>query len=397
LPGNELLDRRERPEGRSIGVDGAPVNAYLDHAATTPMRPEAVEAMLPYLSERFGNPSGSHAMAREARKALDEARDVVAECLGAQPGEIVFTAGGTEADNLAIAGVHAVRGGRVVGSAIEHHAVLHACAALGGEVVPVDGAGVVDIDELDARLGPDVAIVSVMLANNEVGTIQPFAEVVAVVRDQAPNAALHTDAVQAFSWLDVATEARTADLIAVSAHKFGGPKGVGALVVRDGIQLAPIVHGGGQERDRRSGTHNVAGIVGMAAAMRSTVVTRAETVARVTALRDRLADGLLARIPGAVETGDRSRKIAGNCHVSFAGVESEALLVLLDGAGVCASAGSACASGALEPSHVLVAMGVPEDRALGSLRLSLGTSTTDADVDLALEAVPAAVARLRDT
>jgi cysteine desulfurase len=361
------------------------------------MRPDAVAAMMPYFSEHFGNPSGSHAVAREARKALDDARDVVAECLGAQPGEIVFTAGGTEADNLAIAGVHAERGGRVVGTAIEHHAVLHACAVLDGDVAPVRADGIVDVDLFDASLGPDVSVVTVMLANNEVGTIQPLADVVAIVRERAPEAVLHTDAVQAFPWLDVAALARDVDLIAVSAHKFGGPKGVGALVVRDGVRLAPILQGGGQERDRRSGTHNVAGIVGMAAAMHATVATRTETVARVASKRDRLADGLLAAIPGAVETGDRSQKIAGNCHLSFVGVESEALLVLLDGAGICASAGSACTSGAIEPSHVLVAMGIPEDRALGSLRLSLGPTTTDADIDLALDVIPAAVARLRGT
>lgn len=370
---------------------------YLDHAATAPMRPEAVEAMLPYLTERFGNPSGSHAVAREARKALDEARDVAAECLGAEPGEVVFTGGGTEADNLAILGTHALRGGRVICTAVEHHAVLHACAALGGDVSPVGADGIVDVELLGARLRPDTSVVSVMLANNEVGAIQPLEAVAAMVRDRAPGAVLHTDAVQAFPWLDVAALARRAHLVAVSAHKFGGPKGVGALVVRDGTRVAPILHGGGQERDRRSGTHNVAGIVGMAAAMRATVATRADTVARVTSRRDRLADGLLATIPDAAETGDRSSKIAGNCHLSFAGVESEALLVLLDGAGVCASAGSACTSGAIEPSHVLVAMGMTKARALGSLRLSLGVTTTEADVDRALEAVPAAVARLRET
>jgi cysteine desulfurase len=369
---------------------------YLDHAATAPMRPEAVEAMLPYLTERFGNPSGSHAVAREARKALDEARDVAAECLGAEPGEVVFTGGGTEADNLAILGSHALRGGRVICTAVEHHAVLHACAALGGEVAPVGAHGIVDLNQLGARLGPDTSVVSVMLANNEVGTVQPLEAVAAMVRDKAPDAVVHTDAVQAFPWLDVASLARHTDLVAVSAHKFGGPKGVGALVVRDGTRVAPILHGGGQERDRRSGTHNVAGIVGMAAAMRATVATRADTVTRVTSLRDRLADGLLAAIPDAAETGDRSSKIAGNCHLSFAGVESEALLVLLDGAGVCASAGSACTSGAIEPSHVLVAMGMAKARALGSLRLSLGVTTTETDVDRALEAVPAAVARLRE-
>ncbi len=373
------------------------MTAYLDHAATTPMHPEAVEAMLPFLTERFGNASGSHAVAREARKALEEARDVVAACLGARPGEVVFTGGGTEADNLAIAGAHAVRPGAVVCSAIEHHAVLHSCEHIGAVLAPVAPSGVIDLDAFAELLHPGVTVVSVMLANNEVGTIQPLADVAAVVRDRAPQAVLHTDAVQAFSWLDVATFAAPADLVAVSAHKFGGPKGVGALVVREGVEIAPLLRGGGQERLRRSGTHNVAGIVGMAAAMQATVSGRAATIARVTPLRDRLADGLLAAVPGSAETGDRSAKVAGNCHLSFTDVESEALLVLLDGAGVCASAGSACTSGAMEPSHVLTAMGVPRERALGSLRLTLGTTTTEADVEAALAAVPPAVARLRGT
>ena len=371
------------------------VTVYLDHAATTPMHPEAVEAMLPFLTERFGNPSGSHAVAREARKALEEARDVVAGCLGARPGEVVFTGGGTEADNLAVAGAHAVHPGVVVCSAVEHHAVLHACEHLGGVLAPVAPSGVTDLDALTELLHPDVSVVAVMLANNEVGTVQPLADVAAVVRDRAPRAVLHTDAVQAFPWLDVATLAAPADLVAVSAHKFGGPKGVGALVVREGVKVAPLLHGGGQERDRRSGTHNVAGIVGMAAAMEATVSGRAATAARVAPRRDRLADGLLAAVPDSAETGDRAAKVPGNCHLSFADVESEALLVLLDGAGVGASAGSACTSGAMEPSHVLTAMGVPRERALGSLRLTLGTTTTEADVDAALAAVPQAVARLR--
>lgn len=370
--------------------------AYLDNAATTPMRPEAVEAMLPFLTERFGNPSGSHAVSREARKALDEARQVVADCLGARPAEVVFTGGGTEADNLAILGALAVRSGPTVCSAVEHHAVLHACDAAGGNrLAPVDGAGVVDLERLAGLLDPSVSVVSVMLANNEVGTIEPLAEVAALVRELAPAAVLHTDAVQAFPWVDVAALASAAHLVAVSAHKFGGPKGVGALVVRQGVTMRPIVHGGGQERDRRSGTHNVAGIVAMAAAMRATVEGREAEVARVRALRDRLTDGLLATVPGCVETGDRATKIAGNCHVSFAGVESEELLVLLDAAGVYASAGSACASGAVDPSHVLAAMGLARERAIGSLRLSLGPRTTDADIDLALAAIPPAVERLR--
>ena len=369
--------------------------AYLDHAATTPLRPEALDAMLPFLTEHFGNPSGSHAVSRAARAAVDEARVTVATALGCGAGEVVFTGGGTEADNLALAGVVARRGGSVVCSAVEHHAVLHTTRSLGGRVVGVDATGVVDLDALAAALDADVAVVSVMLANNEVGTVQPLADVARVMGRAAPRAVLHTDAVQAFPWLDVATLAAPAALVAVSAHKFGGPKGVGALVVRAGTEVEPLLHGGGQERDRRSGTHNVAGIVGMAAAMAATVADRDAVNARVAALRDRLADGLLAAVPGAVETGHRSGRVAGNCHMRFPGIESEALLVLLDDAGLCASAGSACASGALEPSHVLAAMGVPREEALASLRLSLGVTTTDDEVDLALKTIPEAVARLR--
>ena len=351
--------------------------------------------MLPFLTDQFGNPSGSHSVSRAARAAVDEARETVAEALGCAPGEVVFTGGGTEADNLAIAGVVARRPGTVVCSAVEHHAVLHATKALGGRVVAVGPDGVVDLDALAAALDDTVSVVSVMLANNEVGVIQPLSRVAKLVARRAPGAVLHTDAVQAFPWLDVATLARPAALVAVSAHKFGGPKGVGALVVRAGTQLDPILHGGGQERDRRSGTHNVAGIAGMAAAMRAAVAGRDATNSRVAALRDRLADGLLSAVPGAVETGERSNRVAGSCHLRFPGIESEALLVLLDDAGLCASAGSACASGAIEPSHVLAAMGVPRDEALASLRLSLGVTTTDDEVDLALKTIPEAVARLR--
>ena len=370
--------------------------AYLDHAATTPLRPQALDAMLPFLTDHFGNPSGAHRLSRTARGAVDEAREVVAEGLGCEPGAVVFTGGGTEADNLALFGVTARRPGRVVCSAVEHHAVLHASRALGGTEVAVTADGVVDLDALAQALDPSVSVVSVMLANNEVGTIQPLDEVVTVVRRSAPEAVVHTDAVQAFPWLDVATLAAGADLVAVSAHKFGGPKGVGALAVRPGVELAPLLHGGGQERGRRSGTHNVAGIVGMAVAMRATMGEREDTVARVRALRDRLADGLLAAVPGTLETGDRRSKVAGSCHLRFAGVESEALLILLDEAGVCASAGSACASGAAEPSHVLAAMGLSAAEARSSVRLSLGTTTTPDEVDLAHKAVVDAVRRLRE-
>jgi cysteine desulfurase len=377
------------------------VLVYLDHAATSPLRPEAAAAMLPWLTERFGNPSGAHQVARAARTAIDDARETAADALGVTPGGVVFTGGGTEADNLAILGVLARSPGPVVCSAVEHHAVLHAAQAAESagvevRVVPVLPDGRVDLDALADALDPSVRIVSVMLANNEVGTVQPLAEVVDLARRRARHAVVHTDAVQAFPWLDVASLASGADLVSISAHKFGGPQGVGVLAVRGAVDLAPIVHGGGQERDRRSGTHNVAGIVGMAAAMQATVADRLPAANRVRRLRDRLADELLAAVPGATETGARAFKIPSNCHICFEGVESEALLLLLDDAGLCASAGSACASGAIEASHVLTAMGVPRAVALGSLRLSLGPRTTGDDVDVAAKVVPDAVGRLRE-
>jgi cysteine desulfurase len=384
--------------------------AYLDHAASTPVRPDAVEAMLPWLRDHHANPSGAHTPARAARRAVDESRDTVAELLGAEPREVVFTGGGTEADNLAVLGVHDRVGGTVVCSAVEHHAVLDPVRSRKGRLLPVDGRGVVDLDalvgildEIDAA-GERVSLVSVMLANNEVGTVQPVNRIAKLVRAHAPGAVVHTDAVQAVAWLDVGHAASRADLVSISAHKFGGPQGVGALVVREQAagRLAPRSLGGGQERERRPGTSNVAGIVGLATALRRSAEERDETVARVTGLRDRLADGLRAAVPDLVETGvpartaDRGHKLAGTCHVCVEGVESEALLYLLERAGVYASAASSCASGAMESSHVLAAMGVPGPVAAGSLRLSLGWTSTDADVDAALAAIPPAVARLRD-
>jgi len=359
------------------------------------MRPEAVEAMVPFLEARFANPSGSHAAARQARQAVDEARDIVAAALGCQPGEVIFTGSGTEADNHAVLGAVRHHGGVAVCSAVEHHAVLHPVEHVGGRVVTVDREGRVDLDLLAEALDSDVTVVSVMLANNEVGTVQPFADVAALVRARAPRAVLHTDAVQAMAWIDVATIAVPADCLSVSAHKFGGPKGVGALVVRQGVVLEPLIFGGGQERDRRSGTHNVAGIVAMAAAMRVTVDERDTMVASVASRRDRLIDGLLSELPDVYETVPRSLKVAGSAHLCFEGVESESLLFLLDRAGVCASAASACASGAMEPSHVLAAMGVPKEQSMGALRLSLGFASTDADIDRALDVIPAAVRQLR--
>lgn len=369
--------------------------AYLDHAATTPMRPEAVQAMLPFLTDHYGNPSGMHAMARSARAAIDDAREAIAECLGADSSEVVFTGGGTEADNTALMGSYAMGGGSIMCSAIEHHAVLRCVETLDGGIIPVLENGVVDLDAFAEMLDPTVAMVSVMMVNNEIGTIQPLHKIKRIMEKRAPKALLHTDAIQATPWLDVAAMARHADLISVSAHKFGGPQGVGALVVRKGVKISPLLHGGGQERERRSGTQNVAGIVAMSAALQATVAERDAVVARVTPLRDHLVDELLATVPDAFETGDRSQKIAGNAHLCFPGVESEALLVLLDEAGIYASAGASCSSGAMEASHVLLAMGIPAKVAMSSLRLSLGRTTTDFDVELALKGIPDAVRKLR--
>lgn len=382
------------------GVPGAPDRmTYLDHAATTPLRPEARAAMLPWLGESFGNPSGAHAIARAARQAIDEARDAVAELLGCAPNELVFTGGGTEADNLAIRGTVEVRPGAVLCSAIEHHAVRDPVERVGGKVIPVDKCGVLDLTGLDEALDahPDTTLVSVMGANNEVGTIQPVAEAARRTKRRVPSATVHCDAVQATAWLDTATLTADADLVSVSAHKFGGPQGVGALVVRRGTPLRAQLLGGGQERELRSGTHNVAGIVGMAAALAAKAERRADEAARASGLRDQLADGLLAVIPDVVETaGGREHILPGTLHLTIPGVESEALLFLLDEAGICASAASACASGAQEASHVLAAMGIPPESRLGTLRLSLGWTSTSADVDHALDVLPKAVAQLRD-
>ncbi len=383
--------------------------AYLDHAATTPMRPEARARMVEALADDLGNPSGSHRSARLARRAIDEARESLAEVLGCRPGEVVFTGGGTEADNLAVRGVQAARPGLVSCSAVEHHAVLDVVEALGGIVWPVGTDGRIDLDALASGLaarsgGAPVVLVSAMLANNEIGVITDLSAVRGVLDQHAPHAVLHTDAVQAFPWLDVSSAAAPAGLVSVSAHKFGGPQGVGALVVRDGVPLAAQSLGGGQERGRRSGTQNVAGIVAMAVAARCTADERADTVARVARLRDRLAESITSRLDDVAETAvpvdsagrpDRSGKVAGSCHLCIGGVENEALLFLLDQAGVAASAASSCASGALDPSHVLAAIGIERDLARGSLRLSLGTTTTEAEVDAAADAVVASVTRLR--
>ena len=349
--------------------------------------------MVPFLTERFGNPSGSHSVARDARQAIDETRDRVAQVIGCGPGEVVFTGGGTESDNASISG--AAGGRRTVCPAAEHHAVLHTVERAGGTVVAVDGLARVDLDALGAALGPDVAVVSVMAVNNEVGCVNDLAAVASVVRERAPGALLHTDAVQAACWLDLRELWPHVDLLSLSGHKFGGPKGVGVLAVRDGSALEAILVGGGQERDRRSGTHNVPGIVALGEALALTDEQRAAENVRIGALRDRLVDGLTENVPGVRETVPRTAKVAGSAHVMFEGVEGEALLFLLDRAGVCASAASSCASGAMDPSHVLAAMGVDPSSAGGAVRMSLGRTTTDADVDRALDIFADVVPTLR--
>ena len=371
---------------------------YLDHAATTPMRADAIAAMLPFLSEQFANPSGSHRFARQVRKSIDEARDDVADVLGCRPGEVIFTSGGTEADNTAIFGTIDRCGGLAVCPAVEHHAVLQAVEARHGVVIGVDAIGRVDHDALADALttSPDpVSVISVMAVNNEVGTITDLAAVAAIARRLAPKAAIHTDAVQAVCWLDLRTITPHVDLMSLSAHKFGGPKGTGVLMARAGSAFAPMLVGGGQERERRSGTHNVAGIVAMAVALRATDTDRSSENSRITGLRDTLVDGLQSRLADIHETVDRAHKVAGSAHICIDGIENEALLYLLDEAEVCASAASSCASGAMEPSHVLAAMGVPNDRARGALRLTLGRTTTAADVARATDVIVDAVSRLR--
>jgi len=374
---------------------------YLDHAATTPCRPEAVEAMRPYFTELFGNPSSVHAAGQAAREALDLSRERVARCLGARPDEIHFTGSGTEADNLVLTGafLQAERARRhLVTAATEHHAVLHTAEWLrewGAEVtvLPVDGEGRVDPAEVRRALRPETFLVSIMAANNEIGTLAPVAEIGAVCREA--GVPLHTDAVQWAGALPLSVEAWNVDFLVLTAHKFYGPKGTGALYVRRGRRLKPLLHGGGQERGRRPGTENVAGAVGLAAALELAVAEQETTRARIERLRDRLIDALLEEIPDAHLNGPRRARLPNNAHLSFPGAESDLLVLNLDLDGIACSSGSACQAGAIEPSHVVRALGVPHERLMSAVRFSLGRATTEAEVDAAAAATARVVARLR--
>jgi len=382
------------------------VHVYLDHAASTPMRPEAIAAMAPFAADHPGNPSGAHGASRATKTALEEARETVAAVCGSRPHEVVFTGGGSEGDNLAIKGAAWAARDRdraldgIVTTGIEHKAVLGACDRLAREgfrvaKVPATTAGLVDLDALAGALDEQTAVVSVMLVNNETGVRQPVEDVARLVHDRAPRAVVHTDAVQAPQWLDFAPATTELALVAVSGHKFGGPKGVGALIVRDGTDLVPLIEGGGHERGLRAGTQNVAGIVAFATALRITHQRRAEETARIAAWREELERGLADRVPGFSVNGAAAPRVAGILHCTFADVEAETLLVALDQQGVMAASGSACSSGAVDPSHVLLAMGMPRARALSSVRFSLGYASTRADVDCALAVIPEVVAKLR--
>ena len=375
---------------------------YLDHAATTPLRREVLDAMLPYLTDTFGNPSSPHAYGRAARAALDEARERLASGLHADPREIVLTSGGTESTNLALKGAAwaaKARGHRIVTSSVEHHAVGHALRYLekfGFEVVelPVDRYGRVDPDQLEAALTDRTILVSIMLANNEVGTIQPIDELIARVHTRS-GILIHVDAVQAAPYVDLDLDALGADLVSIAAHKFEGPRGAGVLYVRRGTHILAQQHGGTQERHRRAGTEDVAAAVGMATAYELSTAERPTVVARLRALRNRLADAVLA-VEGAESTGHPTERLAGLLSIIARGTDGSAVTVALDLEGLAVSTGSACTTGSTEPSHVLTAMGYPDDEARGALRLSLGRTTTDADIDTAIEVVPRVLASMRD-
>ena len=374
---------------------------YLDYASTTPVHPRVRQAMEPYLQLEFGNPSSLHALGRRAAAALDHARGQVAGVLGCHGDEVVFTSGGSEADNLALKGVALARPDRrhLVTTAIEHSAVLGAArdlqarAGVAVTIVPVGASGIVDPDAVAAAIRPDTALVSVMLANNEIGTIQPVAEIARRARER--GVAMHTDAVQAAGLLDLDVDRLGVDLLSLSAHKVYAPKGVGVLYVRRDTPLVPLIHGGDQERNRRAGTENLAGIVACGAALELAERHRPATVRWLGALRDRLVDGVLAGVPGALLNGDRWRRLAGNASFCFRDVQGETVLLELEAEDVYASSGSACHAGSQEPSHVLLAIGRSAELAHTALRLTLGAPTTEAEIERVLDVVPRVVDRLR--
>lgn len=375
---------------------------YLDHAATTYTKPEVLEEMLPYFTEQYGNPSSVHSFGREARKALDLARERTAKALNADPGNIFFTGSGTEADNWAVKGAalaNQKKGNHIITTAIEHHAVLYTCNYLernGFEVtyLPVDEYGILDAEQVRNAITDKTILISVMAANNEIGTIQPIKEIGAIAKEK--GILFHTDAVQAIGSVPIDVEEMNIDLLSLSAHKFYGPKGVGALYIRKGVKTQQMLHGGAQEKNRRAGTENLPAIVGLGKAIELAVQDIPGHNARLKALRDRLITGIMSKVEHTRLNGHPEKRLPGNVNFSFEFIEGEALLLSLDIKGIAGSSGSACTSGSLDPSHVLLAIGLPHEIAHGSLRLTLGENNTEEDIDYVLDVLPQVVQRLRD-
>jgi cysteine desulfurase len=374
---------------------------YLDYAATTPVHPEVVKAMLPYFTEHFGNPSSLHTIGQEAKKAVDEARAEVARALGAKPEEIIFTSGGSESDNYAIKGVASAlkhKGNHIITSKIEHHAVLEPCHFLeknGYDItyLPVDTYGMVDPDDLKRAITDKTILVSIMHANNEIGTIQPIAEISKICKSKGVY--LHTDAVQSFGSLDTKVNTLGVDLLALSAHKFYGPKGVGVLYIRTGTRINSLIHGGSQEWNKRASTHNVPGIVGLGKATHLAQKEKNERVKHSTSLRDKLIKSIINTIEDVKLNGHPEKRLPNNCHFIIRYVEGESMLLRLNALGIAVATGSACSSGSLEPSHVLLAIGLSPEDTHGSLRMTLGRLTTEDDIDYVLEHLPKVVDELR--
>ena len=374
---------------------------YLDNAATTALSPRVLEAMLPYFTQHYGNPSSVHAFGREAKQGLDRARDQVAKALHCDPSEVIFTGCGTESDNTVLLGVaqrYGDKGKHIITTNVEHHAILHTCEYLEKQgysvtYLPVDQDGLVTAEQVAAAIRPDTILVSIMFANNEVGTIMPIQEIGAVCKEK--GVLFHTDAVQAVGHIPVDVQAMHIDMLSLSAHKFHGPKGVGALYCRKGIRLPSYIMGGAQERGRRAGTENVAGIVGLGAAIQLATEQLEENRAKMTALRDRLMTGIQARISEVKLNGHPTNRLPNNVNFSFKYIEGESILLMLDMSGIAASSGSACTSGSLDPSHVLLALGLPHEIAHGSVRLTLGDETTEEDIDYTIDVLEKTVARLR--
>lgn len=374
---------------------------YFDNAATTPVRPEVAEAVLPYFTESYGNPSSIYKIAQKNKIAVEQGREQVANAIGANTNEIYFTAGGSEADNWAIKGVaesYASKGKHIITSAIEHHAVLHTCEYLetkGYEVtyLPVDEYGKIRLEDLKNAIRKDTILISIMFANNEIGTIQPVAEIGKIAHEN--GILFHTDAVQAVGHVAIDVQTMNIDMLSMSGHKFYGPKGIGALYIKKGIKLNPLIHGGAQERRRRAGTENVPGIVGIGVAAELATKELTTEVPRLTALRDKLIKGILDKVPYARLNGHPTDRLPGNANISFEFIEGESILLLLDYKNICASSGSACTSGSLDPSHVLLAIGLPHEKAHGSVRLSMGHFTTEEQVDYVIQELPPIIERLR--